>query len=271
MAGIRRRLPPGWVVAERTTAQGGKTLILKGADGRSAQIAFVVRKGLVPRDVSALVASAAGRPMLVASLFLGERTKALLAQANISYADATGNLRLVLSNPGVFLESQGALQDPDRVPRTLHSLRGSAAGRVVRALCETSAPFGVRALAGRTGASLGTISCVVQSLESEMLLPRGPAKQIVSVHWAALLIGRSADYGVTTTNVLRPYLEPRGLGALWSKLCRLPRYVATGSVAGTGIAPPALAMVYVDGCEAEADASSFVPAEAGGNVWLLEP
>lgn len=70
---------------------------------------------------------------------------------------------------------------------------------------------------------------------------------------------------------MHPYLEARGLGALWSKLSRLPRYAATGSVAGSGVAPLALAMVYVDDVQAGADALGLVPAEAGANVWLLQP
>lgn len=245
-------------------------LTLHGADGRSADLVVVARKGLVPRDVRALVADT-GQTALVVSSYLGGRTRELLAQAGVSYADATGNLRLVVSSPAIFLEGVGADQDPDRTPRPLHSLRGAAAARVVRALCEFPPPFGVRTLAEAASTSLGTVSRVVSFLETEALLARDERKQVVKVDWAALLTRWAKNYGVSTTNVMRAYLEPRGLGALWPKLSGLPRYATTGSIAGTTVAPTRLAMIYVDDLEATARALDLVPTEAGANVWLLQP
>lgn len=270
IAGVRRRLPPGWVVGEETAARTSAVLTLRAPDGQRADLAVVVRRGLVPRDVPSLVASAVQRAIVV-SPYLGSRTRELLAEAGVSYADATGNLRLVVSSPAVFLEGVGAGQDPDRMPRPLHSLRGAAASRVVRALCEFPPPFGVRTLAGVAATPLGTVSRVVSFLETEALLTRDERKQIVAVDWAALLARWANDYRVSTTNAMGAYLEPRGLGALWPKLSRLPRYAATGSIAGTSVAPTRLAMIYVDDAEAAARALDLVPTEAGANVWLLQP
>ncbi len=61
----------------------------------------------------------------------------------------------------------------------------------------------------------------------------------------------------------RSYLEPRGLAALWPKLGKLARYAATSSVAGAGIAPARLAMIYVDDAESAAEALDLVETEAG--------
>ncbi len=246
------------------------TLTLCGPDGRRANLAVVVRKGLVPRDIAALVADAS-RPMLVVSSYLGGRSRELLAQAGLSYADTTGNLRLVASSPAIFLEGVGADQDPDRAVRPLHSLRGAAAGRVVRALLEFTPPFGVRALAAAASTPLGTVSRVVTFLGTEALLTRDDRKQIVTVDWASLLTRWAKDYGVATTNVLHAYLEPRGLGALWPKLSRLPRYAVTGSIVGASVAPTRLAMIYVEDPEAAARSLDLVATEAGANVWLLQP
>lgn len=269
LAGVRRRLPPGWSAEDRTSGQSS-LLTLRAADGRSADLAVVVRKGLVPRDVPALAAGT-DRPTLVVSSYLGDRARELLAQAGMSYADATGNLRLVVSSPAIFLEGKGAEQDPDRTPRPLHSLRGAAAARVVRALCEFPSPFGVRMLAEASSTPLGTVSRVVSFLEIENLLTRDERKQVVAVDWAALLARWAKDYSVATTNVMRAYLEPRGLGALWPKLSRLPRYAATGSIGGTSVAPTRLAMLYVDDPEAAARSLDLVATDAGANVWLLQP
>ena len=269
LACVRRRLPPGWS-AEARAGDPASVLTLRGTDSRKADLVVVVRKGLVPRDVPALVASA-GQPALVVSTFLGGRARELLAQAGMCYADATGNFRLVVSSPAVFLEGVGADQDPERAPRPLHSLRGAAAARVVRALCEFPPPFGVRALAEDAATPLGTVSRVVSFLEIEALLTRDERKQVVTVDWAGLLTRWAKDYGVATTNVMRAYLEPRGLGALWPKLSRLPRYAATGSIAGTSVAPTRLATIYVDDPEAAGRALDLVTTEAGANVWLLQP
>jgi hypothetical protein len=49
------------------------------------------------------------------------------------------------------------------------------------------------------------------------------------------------------------------------------RYAATGSVVGPGIAPTRLAMLYVDDASAAATTLDLVPADAGANVFLIEP
>jgi hypothetical protein len=199
------------------------------------------------------------------------RARELLAEAGSSYVDATGNLRLVLREPAVFLEGRGADRDPDRRPRALRSLKGAAAGRVVRALCEFMPPYGVRMLAESSSTPLGTVSRVVSFLDEEALLMRDEKKVIISVDWPALIARWVRDYSVMESNVVRSYLEPRGLGALGSKMAKLARYAVTGSLAGSGIAPARLAMLYVDEIERAADALELVPTEAGANVWLIEP
>jgi hypothetical protein len=210
-------------------------------------------------------------PVLVVSSYLGGRARELLAQAGASYADATGNVRVVSSSPAVFLEGHGAERDPERAPRPLQSLRGAAAGRVVRALIELELPLGVRALATAAATPLGTVSRVVTFLETEALLTRDDKKRVVTVDWQALLSRWSKDYELTQSNELATFLEPRGLTALWPKLERLPRYAATGSTAGPGIAPTRIAMLYVDDPDEAAGALGLVPADAGANVWLLRP
>lgn len=270
IACLRRRLPAGWSALEQVGAHRAGVLTLRATDDRSADLALVARKALIPRDVPALIASA-GENTIVVSPYLGERTRELLAEAGVSYADATGNLRVVVSSPAIFLEGVGAGQDPERRPRPLHSLRGGAAARVVRALSELWPPYGVRTLAQASATPLGTVSRVVSFLETEALLTRDERKQIIAVDWLALLSRWSKDYGVSKSNLMRSYLEPRGLPVLWPKLASLGRYAMTGSMAGTSVAPTRLAMVYVDDAEAAARSLDLVPTEAGANVWLLEP
>jgi len=195
----------------------------------------------------------------------------LLIEGNASYADATGNLRVVVDEPAVFLEARGAERDPDRQPRALRSLKGAIAGRVVRALCDFVPPYGVRTLAEISSTPLGTVSRVVSFLEEEALIVRDEKKQILSVDWASLIARWVRDYSVTRSNVLRSYIEPRGLAALGPKIGKLQRYAVTGSLAAPGTAPARLAMFYVEDSQAAAETMELAPTEAGANVWLLEP
>lgn len=270
---VRDRLPSGWSTdLEQGSGDEDGLLTLRGADGRRAQLRVVSRKQVSPKDVPGLMSQAedASRLLLVAP-FLSARARELLADANASYVDATGNLRIVVSDPAVFLECRGADRDPDRKPRALRSLKGAAAGRVVRALCDFMPPYGVRTLSETSSTPLGTVSRVVSFLEEEALLTRGEKKVIASVDWSALIARWVRDYRVTESNVLSSYLEPRGLAALGPRMSKLERYAVTGSLAGSGIAPARLAMIYVDDVERAAEALELVPTEAGANVWLLEP
>ena len=73
------------------------------------------------------------------------------------------------------------------------------------------------------------------------------------------------------SNTFASFIEPRGLAKLAAKLSRLDGYAVTGSLVRPGIAPGRLAMVYVEDAGAAADVLEIVAADAGANVWLLEP
>jgi len=270
---LRRRLPPGWDVRLQSGGSGDGLLTLRAPDGRRAKLSVLSRKRVLPRDIAHVLAQG-GNPaerMLVAP-FLSPRARELLAGANASFADETGNLRVVVNDPAVFVETRGADRDPERQPRPLRSLKGAAAARVVRALCDFTPPYGVRTLADRSATPLGTVSRVVTFLEEEALITRDEKKTITAVDWPALIKRWVSDYSITGSNALRSFIEPRGLGALAPRLAKLPRYAVTGSMAVPGgVAPARLAMVYVESAEDAARMLELVPADAGQNVWLLEP
>jgi hypothetical protein len=269
---LRRRLPSGWVVELRPEGSADGLLTLRAPDGRRARLKLVSRKRVLPRDVAHLMTQAGSAQRMLVAPFLSPRARELLAAANASYADETGNLRVAVGDPAVFVESRGADRDPERQPRPLRSLKGSAAARVVRALCDFSPPYGVRTLADRSATPLGTVSRVVTLLEEEALITRDEKKIITAVDWPALIKRWGTDYSLTGSNSMRSYLEPRGLGALVPKLAKLGRYAATGSMAvPDGVAPARLAMIYVEDAEGASKALDLVPTEAGANVWLLEP
>ena len=270
---VGRRLPAGWSAELCRDSSGEPALAIQAPDGRTARLVLRSRRRVSPRDIANLICQSggSGNEILVVAPFLSPRSRDLLAEAGASYVDATGNLRVAIGDPAVFLEGHGEDRDPAEQPRSLKSLKGTATGRVVRALCDYVPTYGVRSLAQVSSTPLGTVSRVVSFLEQEALLTRDDRKQIATVDWPALITRWVRDYSVRTSNRMASYLEPRGLSSLPLKLATLERYAVTGSIAGPDIAPTRLAMIYVDDVDAAASALDLVPTDAGANVWLLEP
>lgn len=269
------RLPPSWRLASTPGGTPGATL--RAPDGATVRLKVIRRKWLDPKDVAALLVPQPGSSSgtLVTAPFLSPRTRQLLVDAGASYADATGNLRLVLDRPAVFIQAEGAQKNPQREPRPLVSLKGPAAARVVRALCDIKPPYGVRRLAQIAAAAPATVSRTLAFLVREALVKRGLRDEVLEVDWPALIQRWVQDYQFLSSNAVTTFLEPRGIPGLVSKLRGFRRrYAVTGSLAAARRAPVAaarVAAVYVDDPWAVADTLDLRPVEAGANVILARP
>lgn len=297
---LSRRVPRSWRF-ESEDLEGPSYLgvrpdaILRvvAPDGRRAEIAVEIRLSFYPRDAYTMSTELGGarpnetRPagrmaippglagFLVLSRFLTERTRGLLAEAGFSYADATGNVRIDLANPPLFLVLEGAKTNPNPPDKTLRSLRGAGAAGVVRALIDFRPPYTLRDLAMRAGLSLGTASRTVNFLIAEALVfrdeERGPIER---VDWPGLLRRWARDYAMLETNKPQFYLDPRGPMALLQRLRALSvPYALTGSLAvprPAQVAEPALAAVYVRDARRAAKELDLRSVPGTGNVVLLE-
>src|SRR5262249_18625088 len=147
----------------------------RAPDGKKTVLLMEAKAGLEPRDVAKAVDHARkfgeGAPFIVSD-FLTPRAREMLARLGGGYADATGNFRLALSKPALFIQTEGADRDPWPNKKTLRSLKGRAAGRLVRALCDLQVPFRVRELAARAGVSPASASRVLALLDREALVER---------------------------------------------------------------------------------------------------
>ena len=266
-------LPPAW----RLVGGSESSVSVRSPDGSTGRLRIVRRARIEPRDALLLRASAGNdlRGTLVTAPFLSPRTRDLLSEAGASYADDTGNVRIVVEKPGLFIERQGALKDVDREPRALGSLKGPAAARVVRALCDLSPPYGIRKLAELAETPPASVSRVVGLLRREALVESGRRGEVLSVDWAALIKRWTQDYQFVSSNESSTYLEPRGLPSLLQKVGRAKMdVVVTGSFAATRRAPIAasrMAALYVQDPGAAAEALGLRPADTGGNVMLVRP
>jgi len=215
-------------------------------------------------------------PMVIAP-YLSVRTREELVRSSANYADSTGNMRLVLDDPALFIETAGASSNPFRKERSvpLRTLRGPAAARAVRALCDFKPPYGIRELATRAQASPASVSRVADLFEREALLTRGSRGEVVAADWPGLIRRWVQDYSLTGSNRTTTFLEARGLDALRRKLSGLEgTYAVTGSLPASIVAPvtPArLLAVYVEDVTSAAGALGLREAETGANVLLLEP
>jgi hypothetical protein len=292
---LRTMLPVNWSVEieeepvtrirAEATIRPDAILTIHAPDGNEAKIIVEAKQRLSPRD-SPIVVSQLRRYQevlggeasgLVVAAYLPARTRELLTDAMLSYADVTGNVRLALDHPSVFIYTTGAPADPwpTDTSRPLRSLKGPTASRVVRALVDFRPPFGVQQLAERSSTSLSSVSRVFTFLEQEGLILREPYGPVTEVRWGDLIRRWTEDYSFSRSNLIRTYLEPRGLPALLDKLKAIPsRYAVTGSLAATTVAPiaaPRLATIYVDDAAETADRLRLRPTEAGTNVILAEP
>ena len=300
---IGKRLPPRWLLLDRGRNAPGQSpkgparevdaiLEIRDPDGLSSDIIVEAKTSPVEPRLVSFVASKlksrlvsrgveAGEPkarpaILLVSTYLSPLTRERLEEAGISYADSTGNLRLAVDRPAVFIETVGAEKNPFREERPLRSLKGRRAARVARGILDYRTPFGTRELAAETASSPAMISRVCGLLEPDEIVTKdGRRGRIVLVDWEALARRWAADYDFPASNFLTTWLEPGGARALLGRLADVSfRYAVTGSFAANRLAPmtePRLAILYADDPEAAALSLGLRPAETGGNVLIARP
>lgn len=242
-----------------------------------------------PRDVEALVhrlrglqpqSGPTGAPDVVPALtasWLSPRTRGLLEAAGVCYLDLTGNVFLRMDQPAVLVRTSGAEKDPAPPARGEVTLRGAAAGRVVRLLTDVRPPYTATEIASRAGVSLPYTSRLLTMLDREALIRRGPRGRVEHVEWADLLRRRAESYQVFSTNTAHSFIAPQGardmvqrLGGATEEFYR----AVTGSFAigaeQDRVAAPSQLVVYVDDVDATASELGLLVADEGADVVLLD-
>ncbi len=286
---LAAQVPPSWLLRRKPSKAGLESDVaaeIVAPDGRTATLVVEARSRLDPKDVERVLARLRERlgpsgTGVVASPYLGERTREKIEQDGASYVDLTGNLLLMVDDPAVFIKRQGADSDPWRSERPARSLKGVKATRVVRALVDLAPPLGVRQLAALAETDPGYVSRILQMLEREDMVRRQPRGPVEEVEWAALLRRWAEDYSVLGSNRASAFLDPRGVESFVEQLRAVPRsgaaalrYALTGSLAARAVAPLAparMAICFVDDPDGLADRFGLTPTDTGANVLLVEP
>jgi len=282
---LERSLPTSWALTSREEARvqdlrPDATFTLRAPDGKSATIVVeaksdgapaTVRRTL-PKLVTLLARSGADAAIFVAP-YLSPRSREFLTQAGFGYVDGTGNIRLSIEQPALFIQALGADRDPAPIDRPLRSLRGRAAGRVVRALLDFRPPYTLSELALRSETPIASVFRVVDLLEREAIVERMDRGPITSVSWQDLLRRWTHDYAFLTSNATKALLAPRGVTGVIAALAgaRFDGVITGGMAAAPKVAPERLLAIYVEDAEVAARDLGLRDTEAGANVILAEP
>lgn len=300
---VRSVMPSTWSIVidhqsvlgrSRAVYQPDALLSIVTPDGTRTAVLIECKGVVAPRDVASVarqldsyIAAAAQRGLevggaIVAAPFISPTTRAHLDQRGLGWFDITGNLRLRLDRPAVFLDRRGADRSGFRDPadRMLKSLRGPAAAKVVLELCETSLPVGVRDLAERAQVGVATSARVLELLDREAVIARTGDGVVTSVHKRSLIDRWAQDYKVLASNDVIAALDPRGLSHALKNLSSVGTRVAvTGSAAAraylsndvTPVSPIVSLSLYADDPIGLMDQLGLKAVERGANVLVMRP
>ena len=227
-----------------------------------------------PRSVGTL--APADTPTLVIAEWLSERAQELLQARGISFIDATGNAEVRLTEPGLFIRTEGAKRNPSPTPVRGPNLRGPKAWALLRTLAEIPPPIGVRELAEAVNVDAGYVSRVLGVLEQELLIVRATRGPVTEVEWDGVLRRAASTYSVFDSNKTTTWVASAGPEQLLADLAgkRAGRWAITGSFAASRLAPvaaPEVAMIYAKDPDRLTRAGRLLPATRGANVVVVEP
>ncbi len=274
VAWLREELPDGWTTSVTRRASAGGAIRIAAPSGSAAEFDVRALKDATPRSVSGL--SNDDGPALVVADWLSDRAQQILRDQGTSFLDSTGNAEIRLSEPGLFVRTEGARRNPSPAPTKGPSLRGPKAWALLRTLAEVPAPLGVRELAETVDVDAGYVSRVLRVLEEELLVTREPRGPVISVEFDGVLRRAASTYSLFDANVSTTWVATSGPERMLDDLTekRAGRWAVTGSFAAARVAPvaaPEQAVIFTDDPERLARVGRLLSATRGANVVLLEP
>lgn len=187
---------------------------------------------------------------LVIAPWLSPRTREVLDGRGFGYLDLTGNVSIKLSQPAIFIRTEGAQRSPVPEQRGRRGLSGPRAARLVRELVDFEPPRRANELAKATEISESYVSRLLDSMSDEALITRD-GRVITGVDWSALLRARAATYELLRANHAVAVVARQGRNRLLDALrmnSSRHRVLATGSFAAEAVAPTTVGgplMLYV--------------------------
>jgi hypothetical protein len=258
-------------------------IVSLAVNGASTLVVLEFRSELSPRAAMDFAngplnrgRSANKMPLLLVAPFLSPRTQSALRAENLNYIDQTGNSLIQLSDPFVYIETNGATMNPRRSKGDLRrvTFRGKNAGRLIRCLVDFAPPYTVTELAQATELDLGNVSRILDSLAEYGVITRGERGRVVEVDIRSLLALWAETYSVLKTNSASLFISPRSAAKTFDALAGNGDSIVTGPFAETQIrriAAPTLLIAYTTNVNALAGELKLMPTDEAANVILLEP
>lgn len=286
---LKRRLPSTWRVEAQSSPADSEAadVVIGGPNNTGQTLLFVeVKSDVAPKDVEALLGGPwrrwrrqmGNQPILLVAPYIGPRVRELLTQENVSYLDLTGNTRINLDYPSIFIETQGANQDP-RSSKARTTIRGAKAGAVIRLLADVAPPYTGVDIARAAKVNEGYLSRILDALDEEGLVYRERSGPVTQVDWPTLLRRRAQSTDLfRRTNTFR-YVARQGLPDILDRLRKMQLSnskppTVTGSFAAAKLAPiaaPTLLVIYsMNPRELEAN-FELLPADTGADLVLIRP
>lgn len=286
VAWLKARLPANWKIElTQQLNQSGRRLdglLNIQANQGGATVILEVRTRLGPREAAQLSSGMVQRmrdltnyPILVVSRWLSPQTRDVLVKNNLNFLDLTGNSRIALDFPTLYLQTEGASKDPDPLPKGRVRLQGPKAGRLLRTIVDYEPPYGVLQLARATGLAQSYVSRVLDLLDDEAIVERAQRGAVESVDIGALVRRWTMTYDAFKSNRRSLFLAPQGAQVALGQLGEsIERYAVTGSFSAyrvESVTVPAMLVAYVDAPELISNRLGWLPTDQGANVTLLRP
>ena len=229
---LQANLPETWKVegTSQTVASPNQSRTPKVIDalitvtppqqGGGVSLLVEAKTTFAPRDAERLFSGMARQlrnlnpnyPILVVAPWLSERAQEVLIEEDINYLDLTGNVRIALNHPALFVTHRGASRNPTPSPRAPARLKGPKAGRLARLLIDITPPYGVNQIAEVTGLTQGYISRLLTSLDDDAIIERARRGQVIAVDIPQILRRWTQTYEVFRSNQMSSFVAPQGPG-----------------------------------------------------------
>ncbi len=254
------------------------------APNYTAQLLVEAFRRFTPRDVDRVLGGISplvrkimrDPPILVVAPWLSSRSRDLLTDRGLNYLDLTGNVRLRVARPSIFVRLEGAQQDPNPPAKPPVRLQGASINALIRVLVDYEPPYRMVELARAARLSNAYVSRALEALDEERLIERPSGSKVVTtVDWPNLLRARAAQYDMFKANRARGYIARSGPRQVYRQLAKLQdeQALVTGSFAASEfvhLAAPAQLALYVPNAQDFAQRYDLMPARQSANVMLLD-
>jgi hypothetical protein len=285
---LGQRLSQRWTVQAQPngTNPDDWTLLVRSQNGNNqASLLVETRPTFAPRDVAELTGGLFRRlrdrtsqvPILLVAPYISARARELLIDHEINYLDLTGNVRIDVDYPGLFVVTEGAQADPAPAARGARGLRGAKVGAVVRVLIDSRPPYTGAQLAKAASVNEGYVSRILDALIDQGLVTRRRSGPIVDADWPALLRQRAAALTLFRSAGTFRYVARHGPSELLDTVAQVdPQQpaVITGSFAAARlapVAPPTQLVIYTMNPRLLASSLPLIEVDDGADTVLIRP